>query len=118
MKKVLLMNIALFLSLCCLSATVPVSKTVGMVVLVPEGRTKIAKEAFTTPFSKEWFESFTTGDEVLALTYAPMLSEILPLENLIIGEEKNGVVKLRESDSMTVYSVFFDGDRIKALSVN
>ena len=119
-KKLSAMLIVLMLVPCILSAVVPVSRHVGKVNTFPESGSiaSRAMEAFRSEFTDTWLETYTTGDRALIDFWSETLMDILPLNNLIVGEEKDGAVSLYDLEKEIYISLVFDeGKLISAIEI-
>lgn len=103
-----------------LFAVVPVSRHVGKVNTFPESGSITAKaiEAFRSEFNDTWLESYTTADKAIIDFWSETLLEILPLNNLIAGEEKDGAVSLYDLEKKIYISLSFNDDKfISAIEI-
>ena len=97
-----------------LYAVVPVSRHVGRVNTFPESGSIAAKaiEAFRAEFSDTWLETYTTADKAIIDFWSETLQDILPLSNIIVGEEKDGCVSLYDLDKEVYISLVFNEDKL------
>ena len=115
MKKKLMTMISLLVLLpAMLSAVVPVSRHVGRVNAFPESGSITAKaiEAFRADFNDNWLETYTTADKAIIDFWSDTLIAILPLQNLIAGEEKDGAVSLYDLDEKIYISLVFNDEKL------
>ncbi len=108
----------LSLTLSSLSAAAPVSDTIGRIQTdVREGSiTEIALEAVSSPYTEEWLDAWTFDKIAFGEAYSPILSELLPFDNPVASEEKNGAVTIMDLADGTVLSFIFRNGCIWALS--
>lgn len=93
-------------------AVSPVSGKIGPVAVdIEEGSiTETALSAVSEPFTEAWLDEYTSDPMMSGEILAPVLSEVLPLENPIAGEEKAGAVDILDLATGSVYSfIFRDG---------
>ena len=119
-KKLSTLLVILLVVPAMLSAVVPVSRHVGKVDTFPESGSITARaiEAFRAEFTDTWLETYTTADKAIIDFWSDTLLDILPLENLIAGEEKDGAVSLYDLDEKIYISLVFNEDKlISALEI-
>lgn len=117
MKRLLSLGLAIFLSLSLFAGIAPSSLSLGRVVVeVEEGSVeeKILK-AFREEFSEAWLSEYTVNTEAFALAYVPLLSSILPMENIIISAEENNRLSLYSRKSGYRVSLILENGLISAL---
>ena len=97
-----------------LFAVVPVSRHVGRVNAFPESGSITSKaiEAFRSEFNESWLENYTTADKAIIDFWSETLIEILPLNNLIAGEEKDGAVSLYDLEKGIYISLSFNDEKL------
>ena len=119
-KKLSTLLVILLVVPAMLSAVVPVSRHVGKVDTFPESGSITARaiEAFRAEFTDTWLETYTTADKAIIDFWSDTLLDILPLGNLIAGEEKDGAVSLYDLDEKIYISLVFNEDKlISALEI-
>ena len=117
MLKVLLF---LILIITPLTAAVPVSETIGRIQTAVEedSLTAIALEAAAEEYTEAWLDEYAVDKITFGEAYSALLSETLPLSNIIAGTEKNGAVTLKSlSDGTVITFIFLDG-KINAVSLS
>ena len=112
MKRLMASIIALLLVPAMLFAVVPVSKHVGRVNTFPDSESITAKaiEALRKDMDAAWFEKYTTGDKAIIDFWSEELLKLLPLENLIAGEEKDGAVSLYDLEKQVLVTLCFNDE--------
>ena len=113
-KRLMTLLAVLLISLFTLSAVVPVSRHVGRVNTFPDSDSITAKaiEAVRSEMDASWFETYTTGDKALIDFWSETLLDLLPLTNVIAGEEKDNAVSLYDLDKQVYISFTFNADKL------
>ena len=116
MKHILLLAFTLF-SL-PLAASVPVSATIGRVAVeIPSGSiTETALKAAESEYTEAWLDEYALDKISFGEAYSELLSSLLPLSDLIAGEERNNAVTLKSLADGTVLSFVFRDGKIAALT--
>lgn len=108
-----------FLSLSLpLFSSAPVSGTIGQVAveIVPGSITEIAIEAAGREYTESWLDDYASDKISFGEAYSEMLSSLLPLSDIIAGEEKNNAVTIMSLADGTVLSFIFRNGRIAAVT--
>lgn len=117
--RYILSFIVLFLSFSLFAVVVPQSETIGRIQIdiAEDSISSWILKGFKEEYTEDWIETYAGGDELFAVAYTPMLSELLPMTNVVISEEGKTGLSLYSLDSKQVVSIAFDGKKIIALSV-
>lgn len=112
--------IFLFLSLTVLSASLsPLSPLLGEIYVGEEGKIENRLlEALYLPFTLEWLESYTSNNEGFILSYTPILSSLLPMENVVITPLKDNEITALSLKTGRSVTFFFEDELIIALKEN
>ena len=112
MKRLMTSIIVLLMVPAMLMAVVPVSKHVGRVNTFPSSESITAKaiEILRSEMDASWFEKYTTGDKAIMDYWSDELLSILPLENLVAGEEKEGSVSLYDLEKKVMVTLTFNDE--------
>lgn len=103
-----------------LYASSPVSGTIGPVqTSVEEGSiTGIALKAASEEYTEAWLDQYAVDKVSFGEAYSSLLSDTLPLSDLIASGERNGAVSVMSLESGTVLSFIFTDGRISAVSLS
>ncbi len=106
------------LSLSPLFAVAPVSGTIGRIAVsvAPDSITATALEAAGEEYTEAWLEKYAVDKVSFGEAYSPLLSSVLPLSDVVAGEEKGGAVSLMSLEDGTVLSFMFVDGRIAAVN--
>ncbi len=110
MRKFLI-SLFMLLSLALSAANLPVDREIGRLSAAEEGSPEgLVREAFSKEFSLAWVEEYVAAGYAasFAAFYSSRLSELLPLQNMLIGEMAGSEIKLRDGESAVRISVFLD----------
>lgn len=118
MKRLFALALAFLISLSLYSGITPSSARLGRVVVELEESSMEAKmlKAFSSEFSEAWLKEYTVNTEAFALAYVPLLSSLLPMENIILSKEENNRLSLYSRKSGYLVSLVFEDGLISALS--
>ena len=95
----------------------PKSSVIGNVqIKVEEGSiTEKALQAVTSDYTEEWLETYTENPLFFGEAYSELLSNLLPLSNVIAGMEENSAVDVMSLDTGAALSLVFQNDYIAAV---
>lgn len=82
-----------------------------------ESKAYIVSKAFKEEYNEAWLGKYTDNDDLFALAYTPMLSELLPMSNLVIEEEEGDTISFYSLDSDDLVSVIFKNGYIAGISL-
>lgn len=99
-------------------SSAPVSGTIGQVAveIAPGSITEIAIEAAGREYTESWLDDYASDKISFGEAYSEMLSSLLPLSDIIAGEEKNNAVTIMSLADGTVLSFIFRNGRIAAVT--
>ena len=118
MKKLFSLLLMVLISISLFSGVAPSSKRLGKVAvsLDEDSLSLLAYKAFSSPLSEQWLREHTIATEAFIVSYLPFLSEILPMENIIISEEKENRLSLYSRKSGYLISLIYENGLISAMS--
>ena len=101
-----------------LGAVAPVSVALGPVqVSIEEGSlSELALEALRGEYTEEWLWEYTESPMLFAAAYSPLLHSLLPMDGVLIGEEKDGALKVLDQATGAVLSLSFCGGKLSAVT--
>lgn len=117
MKRILLLLIFLLISSLLFSEIIPVSGKVGRVcTTIKEGSVEeMVLSAVKEEFSLSWIEKYCDKSDAFLAQYSPILSSLLPMEDIILGlYDGNGINLYSQKTGDYLYLVVKEG-RITAL---
>ena len=117
MKKLFLLFLVFCLTFSLVAGISPQSKTIGKVLTKIEKDSieyKI-KKAFSSELSDSWLEMYTVNTEAFIVSYLPLLSSILPMENLLISKMENGRLSIYSQKSGLMISLVIENGLISAI---
>lgn len=117
MKRIFLVATIFFLSFSLFAAIAPYSQKIGRVVVdFKEGSTEeLISNALREEFSLSWIEKYTFGDDAFLESYSSILSSLLPMSNLLVGEfDGVGLGVISQDSGDCLYLTIKEG-RITAL---
>lgn len=117
MKRTLTILTLLFSLSLLFSAVVPESSKVGKVsVEIKEGSVEeFVLSAMKEEFSLSWIEKYSDSSDAFLAAYSPLLSSLLPMENLILGEYDGNGISLYSQDSGDYLYLIIKEGKIVAL---
>ena len=107
-----LLSILIFSSVLLFSGIVPESSKVGRVCVdIKEGSVEeMVLCAMKEEFSLSWIGKYCDGSDAFLAAYSPLLSSILPLENIILGEfDGNGIYLYSQTKGDYLYLIIEEG---------
>ena len=101
-----------------LHAVAPVSETLGRIQtsVAADSLTALALKAAGESYTERWLEEYAVDKVSFGEAYSELLASVLPMSNVIAGEEKGGAVALRSLDDGTTLSFMFIDGKIAAVS--
>ena len=117
MKKLFLLFLVFCLTFSLTAGISPQSKAIGKIL------TKIEKDsieykmkkAFSSELTDSWLEMYTVNTEAFIVSYLPLLSSILPMENLLISKMENGRLSIYSQKSGLMISLVIENGLISAI---
>jgi sporulation protein YlmC with PRC-barrel domain len=76
------------------------------------------KKAFSSELSDSWLEMYTINTEAFIVSYLPLLSSILPMENLLISKMENGRLSIYSQKSGLLISLIIENGLISAIGTD
>lgn len=107
-----LLFLLLFSSALVFAAVVPQSSKVGKVcVEIKEGSVEeMVSSALKEEFSLSWIEKYCDESDAFLSSYSPLLSSILPMESIVMGEyDGNGISLYSQKNGVYLYLIIKEG---------
>ena len=110
----------LLISFSLYAAITPNSERLGRVAVSVEenSNASLLLEAFGEEYTESWLKKYTTGDDLFPLLYSDKLSKLLPIKNIILGENVRDSISFYSSDSNVFISATFKDGKIYALDIS
>ena len=120
MKKLFVLFLVFCLSLSLFAGIAPQSKKIGKVLvnLEKDSIEYRVKKAFSSELSDSWLEMYTINTEAFIVSYLPLLSSILPMENLLISKMENGRLSIYSQKSGLLISLIIENGLISAIGTD
>ena len=117
MKKLFTLFLVFCLTFSLSAGIVPQSKAIGKVLtnLEKDSIEYRVKKAFSSELSDSWLEMYTVNTEAFIVSYLPLLSSILPMENLLISKMENGRLSIYSQKSGLMISLVIENGLISAI---
>lgn len=117
MKKLLLLFLVFCLTFSLTAGIHPQSKAIGKVLtkIEKDSIEYKVKKAFSSELSDSWLEMYTVNTEAFIVSYLPLLSSILPMENLLISKMENGRLSIYSQKSDLMISLVIENGLISAI---
>ena len=120
MKKLFVLFLVFCLSLSLFAGIAPQSRKLGKVLvnLEKDSIEYRVKKAFSSELSDSWLEMYTINTEAFIVSYLPLLSSILPMENLLISKMENGRLSIYSQKSGLLVSLVIENGLISAIGTD
>ena len=120
MKKLFVLFLVFCLSLSLFAGIAPQSRKLGKVLvnLEKDSIEYRVKKAFSSELSDSWLEMYTVNTEAFIVSYLPLLSSILPMENLLISKMENGRLSIYSQKSGLLISLIIENGLISAIGTD
>lgn len=120
MKKLVVLFLIFCLSLSLFAGIAPQSRKLGKVLvnLEKDSIEYRVKKAFSSELSDSWLEMYTINTEAFIVSYLPLLSSILPMENLLISKMENGRLSIYSQKSGLLISLIIENGLISAIGTD
>ena len=120
MKKLFVLFLVFCLSLSLFAGIAPQSRKLGKVLvnLEKDSIEYRVKKAFSSELSDSWLEMYTINTEAFIVSYLPLLSSILPMENLLISKIENGRLSIYSQKSGLLISLIIENGLISAIGTD
>lgn len=119
MKRVFSIMVSLILLSSLAAGIIPQSKRVGIVAVETEEGSveEMLLTAFQEEFTLSWIERYTLATDTFLEAYSPLLSALLPMEDIVVGTfDGDGISLYSQKSGDWVYIIIKEG-RIAALLV-